>query len=183
MCIKEDHFVDGEDGQDDSEEPAAPPDQQPGAQEPAATPPEHADNYPALTPSPLLWSELGASCSCSVVRVVDSEHEAEREVYAWAGFVCHCSMCRQAERRAAFGGGVPWVAVPRLRWEGTALSVRRSSEFGTRGACGACGAELFIRYDCELHTDWVHADVLRLASASSQLQRRANGAPSDDGGW
>ena len=181
-CIKErgleDYFVDGEDGQDQSEKPAAPPDQQPGRDpEPAATPPEPADTHPVQTPSPLLWSELGASCSCGVVRVVDSEHAAEHEARAWGGFVCHCSMCRQAERRAAFGGGVPWVAVPRLRWEGTALSVRRSSEFGTRGACGACGAELFIRYDCELHTDWVHADVLRLASPSSQLH-----APSADGG-
>ena len=43
---------------------------------------------------------------------------------------------------------------------GTELVVHRSSKFAQRGACGGCGASLFIRYDCEAHTDWVHAACL-----------------------
>ena len=194
-CIRErnleDYFVkeeNGQDGQEEPDQPAAQPDQQPGGtpqprqEAPAAVSPEPADDHSGLPPSRLLWPALGASCSCGAVRVVDSQDEAESEARAWGGFVCHCSMCRQVERRTSFGGGVPWVAVPRLRWEGAPLAVRRSSEFGTRGACGACGAELFIQYDCEAHTDWVHADVLRLTSPSSQLRRASDTRGADEGG-
>jgi len=150
MCIKEDHFVDGEDGQDDSEEPAAPPDQQPGAQEPAATPPEHADNYPALTPSPLLWSELGASCSCGVVRVVDSEHVAMRGPVSSAIARCagrpsgvrpsaaacrgsRCLGCAGRAPRSPCGGAASSARVAR------AARAAPSSSYGTTVSCTPTG--------------------------------------------
>ena len=66
---------------------------------------------------------------------------------------------------------MPWVAVPRLVFEGKAspsdedtLDVRRSSAFAARGQCTACDSVLFIRYDCEEYTDWVHADAMRISA-------------------
>ena len=75
-------------------------------------------------------------------------------------FVCHCSMCPQKDRYGGdFAGGAPWAAVKRVSiWTGN-IARKRTSEFATRGLCGACGAGLFIRYDCEANTDWVHARV------------------------
>ena len=111
------------------------------------------------------WSSLGATCACGAVRA------DIRAADIWGGFVCHCGSCQDAEKRTAFGGGAPWVAVPRLKFDGfdpstltDALEVRRTSPFASRGACTKCECEIFIHYDCEAHTDWVHADVFGLKS-------------------
>ena len=78
----------------------------------------------------------------------------------WGCFACHCSMCPSADRRDAFAGGVPWLAVPRIRRWDNAKTVR-SSPFAVRQYCSSCNAALSIRYDCEANTDWVFADTLR----------------------
>lgn len=97
------------------------------------------------------------SCHCGVA----TAHLDERQV--WGMFVCHCSMCPAADRRATWSSGAPWVAVPRVSFRssnGSKVQVRRSSSFASRGACGNCSSSLFIQYDCEVHTTWVHADLM-----------------------
>lgn len=71
-------------------------------------------------------------------------------------------MCPAVDRSAGFSGGAPWVAVPRPSYVDDALRVHRSSAFASRGSCGLCDRGIFIRYDCESYTDWVHADCFEL---------------------
>ena len=77
-------------------------------------------------------------------------------------------MCPEATRRESCFGGSPWLALPSGGWRdddggdggGGSLAKRRSSGFGERSACNACKTDLFIHYDCEPHTDWVHLDAV-----------------------
>ena len=79
-------------------------------------------------------------------------------------------MCSALDKSEEFGGGAPWVGVSRLEFSGT-LDIRRTSEFATRGSCSSCGRGLFIHYDCELHTDWVHGCVFALSSPTDKHGR------------
>jgi hypothetical protein len=117
-------------------------------------------------------SDIVLSCTCGAVHAVGAGAEACARLCS--GLICHCSMCAESDRREAYGGGVPWVAFPRLRFDGTAagaradaLIVRRSSGWAARGACGACDSAVFMQYDCEAHTTWVHADLAGAALAAS----------------
>ena len=91
-------------------------------------------------------------CQCGACSANGSDN-------VWGVFVCHCSMCPAEHRSDAYWGGAPWAAVPRATWSGAAVKEQRSSAFGTRGVCSSCGDALYIRYDCESHTDWAHAGV------------------------
>ena len=109
------------------------------------------------------WSRCVGRCLCgaswrpSGVGMNDSP-ELPREM-----FICHCRMCPVESRVAAYHGGAPWCAFPRLRWQGRFFT-QRSSPFALRGACGACQQPLCILYDCEPHTEWVHASAVNPAS-------------------
>eukprot|EP00303_Exanthemachrysis_gayraliae_P007195 CAMPEP_0205999562 /NCGR_PEP_ID=MMETSP1464-20131121/926_1 /ASSEMBLY_ACC=CAM_ASM_001124 /TAXON_ID=119497 /ORGANISM="Exanthemachrysis gayraliae, Strain RCC1523" /LENGTH=236 /DNA_ID=CAMNT_0053372769 /DNA_START=43 /DNA_END=753 /DNA_ORIENTATION=- len=81
------------------------------------------------------------------------------------------------------GLGYRWAAVRRVRTEGT-IVLRRSSAFAQRGACAACGAPLFIRYECEAHTDWAalyafqaHIRLVSPHAASTPDPERAGVSP------
>ena len=78
---------------------------------------------------------------------------------AWGCFCCHCRQCPEKDKLEDWAGGAPWVAVPRIQEWNSAKQIQkqRSSSFAERGACGVCGHALYIQYDCELQTSWVHA--------------------------
>ncbi|MEM7221993.1 MAG: GFA family protein [Pseudomonadota bacterium] len=80
--------------------------------------------------------DLTGACLCGAVRyrVVGAPLEA--------GY-CHCRMCQRAS-------GAPtqaWATYPieRLTYEGTAPQIYRSSRWGERRFCGACGSQLEFR--------------------------------------
>lgn len=77
-------------------------------------------------------------CLCGAVRYA-SEAPPER------GFYCHCTMCQKAYggpfmAGVKFGGGAFALTVGELRYY-------RSSPFGRRGFCAACGSPIAFRYD------------------------------------
>ena len=102
--------------------------------------------------------------------------------------VCHCSQCPASARRDAYGGGVPWYAVPRAACEFAtgALRERRESSWATRyrrarcglvprrasskddAGCSRCDYELGMKYDCEANTLWLHADAV---AAQTEVDR------------
>ena len=96
---------------------------------------------------------LVLACSCGAATAV--LHGGASSV--WGIFACHCSQCSPADRRVGYANGVPWVAVPRVTW--TNVVSERSSTFAVRGYCASCERALYIHYDCELHTAWIHADL------------------------
>lgn len=132
-----------------------------------------------MTTSGTSLDALAVACPCGAVTAAVSAPPA-------ALFVCHCSACPPRDKTWKFAvplplaAGAPWVALPRL-WTAkseppfpSALVVTRTSSFAVRSRCGICDAAVFIRYDCEAHTDWVHADVLAPAAALASLPPAAH---------
>jgi protein-tyrosine phosphatase len=64
-------------------------------------------------------------------------------------------MCPNADKSASHGSAAPWVAIPRQNYVGDTLIITRSSNFASRARCSKCDAGIYLRYDCEPHTDWV----------------------------
>eukprot|EP00928_Gymnodinium_smaydae_P090351 TRINITY_DN74171_c0_g1_i1.p1 TRINITY_DN74171_c0_g1~~TRINITY_DN74171_c0_g1_i1.p1 ORF type:complete len:230 (+),score=30.51 TRINITY_DN74171_c0_g1_i1:204-893(+) len=110
-------------------------------------------------------------CPCGAVRAEKKQHVAMR---TGGGLVCHCSMCSSSERRSAFYGGVPWVSLPRLTFEG-AVRVRRDSSWAARGSCASCSKEIFMHYDCEPNTGWIHADLVGVSTPHDPLVIQGSG--------
>ena len=106
-------------------------------------------------------SESSATATTAVVgRCRCGEVEARlptARIKPCAIFICHCTMCPPGSRTDSYSGGAPWVGLPRAAWSGPGLTAERTSAFATRLTCGTCGTCLSIRYDCELHTEWLHA--------------------------
>ena len=76
-------------------------------------------------------------------------------------FVCHCSMCPSHD--CVYGNddgkGAPWVAIPRPLYSGKLKEIQ-SSTFATRVRCATCNDAIYLRYDCEPHTDWIFANTI-----------------------
>jgi hypothetical protein len=90
---------------------------------------------------------LSGRCKCGAV-----QYHCPPGAQLWGVFFCHCSMCPSSG--AESHGGVGWAGIPMPQYTGP-LRETASSTFGVRGTCRECGTAIFIRYQCEDHTDWV----------------------------
>jgi len=83
---------------------------------------------------------LSGGCLCGAVRY-EIDHEDE------TASLCHCTMCRRQSGGAFMG----FVTVPRARYRllKGEIVYFRSSDFGQRGFCVACGTPLCMDYDFE----------------------------------
>lgn len=88
---------------------------------------------------------VAGRCACG------EAHYLSKPGRPWGIFICHCSMCPGDHAR-----GIQWCAIPRASFQGD-IRVQHKSEFAERGYCAKCGDPIYLRYRCELHTDWVHA--------------------------
>ncbi|WP_263143890.1 GFA family protein [Pseudomonas sp. RIT-PI-AD] len=80
-------------------------------------------------------SALGGRCLCGAVNFSATPLSLTMSA-------CHCAMCR----RWAGGVGMAVACAPALRIDdSSALGIYRSSGWGERGFCKACGSSLFWR--------------------------------------
>lgn len=94
---------------------------------------------------------LQGHCTCNAITFTTS-------IPTTKTFICHCIMCPTRDR--IYHNGAPWIAITRPTFYQGKLRVVRSSTFATRTRCFTCDDAIYLRYDCEPHTDWIHASTL-----------------------
>jgi hypothetical protein len=109
----------------------------------------------------LIEYKIQGSCTCGNVKYVNTnEKKTLKDI--WGIFICHCSQCPiqsktwKDERLQSVG--TPWIAIPRSSFSSInqSLKIENLSTFAERGSCKQCGDSMYIRYNCEKNTDWVH---------------------------